>query len=736
MRGRRQLPPGEPKVLITALSVLESFNWEATPLGTRGSWPSAIITTVDLVLACPVPIVTLWGQDGIMIYNDAYAAVAGGRHPALFGAPVRLGWPEVADFNDNVMKAGLAGQALSYRDHELTLFRNGVAERVWMNLDYSPIYNEQRNSIGVMAIVVETTERVTAARALEQNEARLRFLDALGIETSQTTVADKILEITTRMTGEYLGVSSCAYADMDHDEDGFTIRGDWAAPDARHIVGHYRLADFGVLAVERLSARLPLVINDNLTEIAPHEAATFQSIGIGATICMPLVKNGKLTALMAVHHKGPHKWTSDELAIIREVTERSWAHIERVRSEAAVLEGERRFREELERQVEERTEAVKRAEEALQHSRKLEAIGNLTGGVAHDFNNLLTPIMGNLQLLRRRLDPDPHLLKLVDHALEGARRGASLTSRMLAFARKQEMKLEHTKVGSLLEGMCELLYRSLGAAQIRLKIEPRLPDVNVDPNQFETALLNLVLNARDAMDGEGEIVIAAQKTTVTDPTSRLNAGVFVSVSVTDTGCGMDKKTIERATEPFFTTKGVGKGTGLGLPMVQGFAEQSGGSLFLKSAPGQGTRAELLLPAIPADSAPSADNDGLGAAGVERSCARKTVLVVDDDPLVLASSVAMLEELGQNVVQASSGKEALALLASHQFDVVITDHAMPHMTGFELIQTIRRNYPDLLSIILATGFADLPTSHDLNYQRLSKPYTLHDLATALDVRSGR
>ena len=709
--------------------LLNSFDWASSPLGARARWPTAVITTVELILASPVPIVTLWGEEGIMIYNDAYSRFAGARHPKLFGSPVRLGWPEVADFNDNVMKVGLAGGTLSFRDEELTLYRSGAAEQVWMNLDYSPVYDEHRNPIGVMAIVVETSERVKIERALKQNEARLQFLDLLGIETRGTIDADEILQITTRMTGEYLGVTSCAYADMDDDEDGFTIRGDWAAPGAMHIVGHYSLADFGAMAVDRLKARQPLIINDNLKEIALHEAATFQQIGISATICMPLVKDGKLSALMAVHHKTPHQWTSHELAVIREVTERSWAHIERVSSEAEVREGERRFREELERQVAERTAAAKRAEEALQHSRKMEAIGNLTGGIAHDFNNLLSPIIGSMELLRKRIPQDPALLKFVDHALEGARRGASLTSRMLSFARKHEMKVERTDVGALVEGMTELMNRSLGAAKVRVKIESDLPDVEVDPNQLESALLNLVLNARDAMDGQGEIVIEAQLHTADQDTLGLKASPYVCLSVTDTGHGMDEETLARAAEPFFSTKGVGKGTGLGLPMVQGFAEQSGGTLLLKSEPGRGTRAEVLLPVSIARTERPAQRNSDDLAPPSFRPGPMKVLAVDDDPLILMNAVAMLEELGLTVVQASSGGEALSLLERETFDLVITDHVMPKMTGAELMQKIRHKFPTM-PLILATGYAELPATDGLKFLRLPKPYTLDDLATAL------
>jgi len=225
-------------------AIIARFDWRRTPLGPIENWPASIKTTVGLILRSPIPIVTLWGEAGIMIYNDAYSAFAGGRHPQLLGSEVRKGWPEVADFNDNVMKVGLAGGTLSYRDQELTLFRSGLPEQVFMNLDYSPVIDESGRAIGVIAIVVDTTERVKAELRLRDNEARLEFLDALSKATIVDRDADAVMAVMTRMTGEYLGVAVCGYADMDADQDGFTIRGDWTAEGSMHILGRFRLSAF------------------------------------------------------------------------------------------------------------------------------------------------------------------------------------------------------------------------------------------------------------------------------------------------------------------------------------------------------------------------------------------------------------------------------------------------------------------------------------------------------------
>ncbi|MGF7154154.1 PAS domain S-box protein [Novosphingobium gossypii] len=319
---------------------IATFDWAATPIGPISDWPVSLRHTVAMMLPSPVPIVLLWGPEGVMIYNDAYAEFAGGRNSHLLGSNVLDGWEEVAEFNANVMKVGLAGGTLSYRDYMLTLWRNGQPEQVWLNLDYSPVPGDDGTPAGVIAFVVEITDAYKDRQALQDREARLRFLDELASALADSRRAEEILSITTRMTAQHLGLSNCAYADMDPDQDGFTIRGNWHAPDAPSIVGHYRLADFGKLAVQELTAGRPLIINDNATEIAPEEARTFQDIGIAATICMPLIKEGRLTALMAIHDSVPHHWTGYELSLIREVTERSWAHVQRVGAEGLLRERE------------------------------------------------------------------------------------------------------------------------------------------------------------------------------------------------------------------------------------------------------------------------------------------------------------------------------------------------------------------------------------------------------------
>jgi PAS domain S-box-containing protein len=331
--------------------LISAIDWSGT-LGPIGGWPQSLKTATSLLLRSPVPMAMLWGEDGIMLYNDPYSVFAGGRHPQLLGSKVREGWPEVADFNDNVMRVGLAGGTLQYRDQELTLYRNGGPEQVWMNLDYSPVVDESGKPAGVLAIVVETSERVAIERALRERESRLRFFDELGMATRALIDPFEIMGVTARMLGQHLNASVCAYADMDEDEDGFTIRGDWAAPGSQSIVGKYKLADFGETADRELHAGRPLITRDTLAELGPDEGAGLLGLGLKATVCMPFVKAGRLTALMAVHQAEPRDWKKTELALIAEATERSWAYIERTRTEVALrLASERAQAESAEREA-------------------------------------------------------------------------------------------------------------------------------------------------------------------------------------------------------------------------------------------------------------------------------------------------------------------------------------------------------------------------------------------------
>jgi len=382
---------------------------------------------------------------------------------------------------------------------------------------------------------------------------------------------------------------------------------------------------------------------------------------------------------------------------------------------------------ELEQRVEERTREREEAIAKVHEMQKMESLGQLTGGVAHDFNNLLMAILGNLELLRKRVPDEPRLHRLIGNALQAAERGATLTKRMLAFARRQDLKPETVDVSKLVGGMEEMLRRTLGPTiQISTEFQNNLPAIRVDPNQLELALLNLALNARDAMPLGGGLAISARCVPSQGGPHDLAVGKYICVAVQDTGTGMDDTTLQRAAEPFFTTKGPGKGTGLGLPMVHGLAAQSGGAMRIRSRPGEGTTVELWLPL--SDQAVSETAPPVLVTADAGSPCR--VLLVDDDPLIASATAEMLEDLGHTVVEATSARRALDLLAKDtKVDLVITDHAMPGMTGVELARAIGQQWP-ALPVILATGYAELPSGGDLGLPRLSKPYQQDQLAAQI------
>jgi PAS domain S-box-containing protein len=370
--------------------------------------------------------------------------------------------------------------------------------------------------------------------------------------------------------------------------------------------------------------------------------------------------------------------------------------------------------------------ALEAAREALLQSQKMEAIGHLTGGIAHDFNNLLMAIQGSLELLRRRLpSDDPRVTQLIDNAFQGAQRGAALTQRMLAFARRQELKLVPLDVHDVVQRMANLLQSSLGpSVRIETHFPLELPRINADANQLELALLNLAINGRDAMPKGGTVTISATKRT---DVPGLKAGDYLCVSVTDTGTGMDEETLKRAMEPFFTTKGVGKGTGLGLPMVHGMAEQSGGTLLLKSRPGRGTSAEICLPVALGEPISATQDLTAHASHTEK---KLTILAVDDDPLVALNTSALLEELGHTVYSAPSALHALEILhREKKIDLIITDQLMPDMTGLELATRIRQENAHM-PIILATGYAELGPGEGDGLPRLAKPFSQRELAEVI------
>lgn len=575
-------------------------------------------------------------------------------------------------YSEEDRKSGLPVRALEtaaregkFENEGWRLRKDGT--RFWAYVVIDPIRSTSGEIVGYAKITRDLTERRAAEKVLKQSEEQFRLL-VQGV----TDYAIFLLDTEGRVTS-------------------------WN-PGAQRIKGY-----------------LPNEIIGQ--HFSRFYSAEDQKSGLPAKALATAAREGKF---------------ENEAWRVRKDGSQFWAHvvIDPIRGSDGEIIGYAK----ITRDITERKEAQEKLEktrEALFQAQKMEAIGQLTGGIAHDFNNLLMAVLGSLELLRKRLPDDPKMLALLDNAVKGAERGTTLTKRMLAFARVQELKEESIEIPNLVRGMTDLLQRSLGPS---VRIETRFPlllaPVYADANQLEMVLLNLMVNARDAMPGGGEIIVSTREESVFGGQGiGLRPGRYICLSVSDTGEGMDKVTLRRAMEPFFTTKGPGKGTGLGLSMAHGFAEQSGGRFVLHSEKGKGTIAELWLP-VAVIAVPKTDTDETQKVAPAKTQRSLIVVAVDDDALVLMNTVGMLEDLGHIVFQAYSGTEALEILRREDaVDLVITDQAMPQMTGTQLAKAIKQEWPDM-PIILATGYADIASGDDVGLLRLAKPFFEADLATAV------
>ncbi len=392
--------------------------------------------------------------------------------------------------------------------------------------------------------------------------------------------------------------------------------------------------------------------------------------------------------------------------------------------------------ETLEQQVEERTAQLRHNEEALRQSQKMEAVGQLTGGIAHDFNNMLTGIIGSLELLRRRLarGRTDDLDGLIDLGVTSANRAAGLTHRLLAFSRRQSLDSKPVNMNTLVVSMGELLQRSINESiQLDMQLSEDLWVAEADPNQLESALLNLVLNARDAMPEGGKLVVNTSNQHLdkgfTQVHSNLQPGDYVVLRVTDTGCGMPEGTITRAFDPFFTTKPIGQGTGLGLSMIYGFSKQSHGHVTIESEVGNGTTVSLYLPRY---NGALVEDTLIDIAHAPHAQDGETVLIVEDDPAVRVLVSAVLSELGYAFVEAGDADSAVPILDSGQrIDLLISDVGLPGMNGRQLAEIGRQYRPDL-KVLFITGYAEHAAVRggflDPGMQMITKPFTF-DLLTA-------
>lgn len=1016
-----------------------AFDWQATVLGPIDRWPAALKTVAALMLSSPFPKAILWGPDRIILHNDAFLTILGEQGVAI-GRPATALWPHAQDRIGPACDRAFAGESVVIENLPMAVHRHGSREQAYFNFSYIPIRDEHGRVAGLLNSMVETTGAVRVARHQDQ----LHFLEALNARMEEADGAAAVFAAVTAMVGEHLRVTGCTYADLDPDQDRLTIRGDWAVSGAPGMPGQYRISQFGPAAVAALHAGRPYVVDDVAAEVPPEQAGPFEEIGIGACIAMPLMKGGRLAAVIGIYDRGPRHWTDYERSLLPKVIGRCWAHVDRRRVqdqlhraqeaggvglfsidiendlvhatpafcrifglpesdaiptghverlvvpedrdlvsdrkrrvsghaalatryrirrpdtgeirmiarkgefeydasgrpvrllgavrdvteqdavERALAESEERFRtladsmpvciwtvskagklewcnawtygytgctaESLaetglmslvheddremtvahwtsalesgrafglefrircadgayrwqmshimpmlgeggsikrwlgattdihaQKQAEarsardrdriwamsqdlllvidrsaaiadvnptvvrllgwepdaligrplldlvaeedgEQAETViqqlllghpsaeaelafrtseggqrqiawnfmseggalfgfgrditdqRAVEEALRQSQKMEAVGRLTGGIAHDFNNLLQGISGNLELLGHRLEQGrmDGLERFLQGAASSASRASALTHRLLAFSRRQPLDPRPVEANPLIASMDDLLRRTLGE---QIELDMALTDglwlTRCDPNQLESALLNLAINARDAMPTGGRLVIETGNSTLGDGeaafTRDVQPGDYVCIRVTDSGTGMDARTLARAFEPFFTTKPIGQGTGLGLSMIYGFTRQSEGFARIDSEAGQGTSVALYLPRYRGDRLVQPARTPTATAPL--ASANESILVVEDQPVVRSLVVEVLAELGYQVLEAADGFAGLKILQSDQrVDLLLTDIGLPGLDGRQVAEAGRRQRPGL-RVLFMTGYAE-------------------------------
>ncbi|MEJ8856096.1 PAS domain-containing protein [Variovorax robiniae] len=543
-------------------------------------------------------------------------------------------------------------------------------------------------------------------------------------------VIDDPAEIAFRAAealGRTLDVSRAGYGTINKQQETITIERDWNAPGIKTLAGTLRFRDYGSY-IEDLKRGETVIFAD--ARVDPRTRATADAliaISAQSVVNMPVSEDGDLVALLYLNHATARPWTPDELSLVREVAHRTRQAVERRRAEQKLRE----LAASLESQVKERTTDLMKIEAALRQSQKMEAVGQLTGGLAHDFNNLLGAISGSLEMLKRRLQDDPAVARYVDIGQTATRRAAGLTHRLLAFSRQQTLEPRIICVNGLIADFEDLVRRTIGP-QVVLEVLPgtEVWTVSADPGQLENAILNLCINARDAMPEGGRLVIETANRSLDEHTAsaqEMLPGQYVSVCVSDNGCGMPADVIARAFDPFFTTKPIGLGTGLGLSMVYGFARQSGGHARICSEVGRGTTVCVYLPRHDGEMEPGA-RAARPLESFNVSGTGETVLVVDDESSMRMLMAEALRELGYTVLEAANGPRAIEIVqANRSIVLLVTDVGLPGgMNGRHVADAARAMIPKL-QVLFVTGYAEtaalshghLPTG----MQVLTKPFDL-------------
>ncbi|MEE4688956.1 ATP-binding protein [Pseudomonas alliivorans] len=688
-----------------------------SPLGHPSQWSGCLKSLIATALPVHAQIVLFWGPQFIALYNDAYAPSIGDKHPGALGRPAVENWGELWDDLEPLLRGVReTGKTFSAKDRPFYIKRFGARETVYFNVSYSAVRETDGSIGGVLCIVTETTERV-------QFERRQAFLIELGRTLPSTSDPCAIERHVLSRLREELALQHIALIGID--DDGAHLKTVSADPnDSSSAIPH--LPEWTDSMSADLRANRAVLHEIAASPIIPANTrmARYTVTRPPCTVYVPVVLHGKLEAVLTIQPSITSTFGDHELHLAQEAAKQAWLWINQARAERAL----RDLNESLEQRVVTMLAQREKALAQLHESRKMEMVGQLSGGVAHDFNNLLTPIMASLELVRRRVE-DPRSTKLLDSAMLAADRARTLVGRLLTFARRQTLVPEAIRLDGLVAELKDLIERSLGPMIVmEVDIPDSLPAVFVDPHQLELAILNLTVNARDALDDGGRVKISARAESL-----EAKFGNHVRLTVSDNGCGMSEDTLRHCVEPFYSTKGVGKGTGLGLSMVQGLALQSGGEFDIRSRPGQGTQVSLWLP-VASSPAMQAESRVLETPQLKGSV---HVLLVDDEDLVRDSTAHLLQDLGYQVTEAPSAAVALDLFdAGLRPDVLVTDYVMADITGVQLARQVRQRINDL-PILIITGYTNAKPVPTDDFEILAKPFRRQDIASRLAqlVQSG-
>lgn len=703
-----------------AAALIARLDWAQSPLGEANDWPQSLRTAVDIVVNSPMPMLLLWGRELIQLYNDGFARLAGNKHPGALGQPAHATWPELESFTAPVYDAVLGGQVRTFTEQPFVMQRNNLDTEIWLDLTYSPIRDEGGQVAGILVTAIETNERRSKTQELQQ-----RSEDSLKAQHN----SEQRLQLALAAT-DAVGTW------------------DWNIGEDRFIADAHFAALHGVDPSD--AGRLP--ISDYLNGVHPEDR------GMVARSIKHCITHGSEYAeeYRLQQADGQVRWVFARGRCYNDQHGRPTRFLgaaldltERKNTEQAL----RHLNENLEERVAQRTQALaeanlrlqnemferERAEDALRHAQKMEAVGQLTGGIAHDFNNMLTGIIGSLDLMQRYIAAgrSEEIGRFTDVAVSSAHRAAALTHRLLAFSRRQSLDRRPLDPNQLVVSLEDLFRRTKGAhIELKVQLGRDIWPVNTDASQLENALLNLVINARDAMPDGGQLLIETANSYLdgTDITTLepVKAGDYVMLGVCDNGSGMAPKILAKAFDPFFTTKPIGQGTGLGLSMIYGFAQQSGGHVTIQSEPGQGTCVRLYLPRLHGTALQSHAPSHLGEAPM--AMAGEAVVVVEDDPAVRMLVVNVLDELGYTAHQAADARTALPLLESDlRVDLLVTDVGLPGMNGRQLAE-IARQYRPGLKVLFMTGYAQKAAERqgflEDGMDMVAKPFSIDLLATKI------